>query len=126
MPNIIIIDDDADAVEALSDYLKEIKMIVLACGYNGKDAVELYKKHKTDVLLPDFTIPKFDGYYAIENIKKTNPEAKIIVLTGSVEEKFDERIDEHEPYAIFTKPYDIDELITMVEKCCIKPEQVIS
>ena len=126
MSSIIIIDDDIDAVETLSDYLEEVKMIVLGCGYNGKDAVELYKKHKPDVVLLDLTMPEFDGYYAIENIKKTNPEAKIIVLTGSVEEKFDERIDEHEPYAIFTKPYDIDELITMVEKCCIKPEQVIS
>ncbi len=126
MPSIIIIDDDTDAVETLKDYLEEIKMIVLACGYNGKDAVELYKKHKPDVVLLDLTMPEFDGYYAIENIKKIDPVAKIIILTGSVEEKFDERIDEHETYAIFTKPYDIDELITMVEKCCIKPEQVIS
>jgi len=126
MPSIIIIDDDRDAVETLSDYLKEIKMMVLACGYNGKDAVELYKKHKPDVVLLDLAMPEFDGYYAVENIKKINPEAKIIILTGTVEEKCDKKIDEYEPYAIFTKPYEINELITMMEKCCIKPEQVIS
>ena len=123
MSSIIIIDDDVNAVESLKEYFELSKMDVLGCGYNGKDAVELYKKHKPDVVLLDLNMPEFDGYYAIENIKKINPKTKIIVLTGSVVAETKEKLDEYQLYAIFSKPYKITELATMVKQCS-KSEQV--
>jgi len=81
MTRVIIIDDNREAAETLSEYCVISEMQVLACGYNGKDTVELYKKYNPDVILVDLPMPEFDGYYAIENIKKINPEAKIIVCS---------------------------------------------
>lgn len=125
MTRVIIIDDNREATEMLCEYLVISEMQVLACGYNGKDAVELYKKYNPDVILVDLPMPEFDGYYAIENIKKINPEAKIIVLTRSVWEYFGEKLVELEPYAIFIKPYMIMELVDIIEKCSNKHEQII-
>ncbi len=122
MSSIIIIDDDVDAVEILKEYFEELKIDVLGCGFNGKDAVELYKKHNPDVVLLDLAMPEFDGFYAIENIQKINPKTKIIILTGSVDAESMEKLDGHQIYAIFLKPYKITELGTMVRSMMVYDE----
>ncbi len=123
MSSIIIIDDDVDAVETLKEYFEESKIDVLGCGFNGKDAVELYKKHNPNVVLLDLAMPEFDGFYAIENIQKINPKSKIIILTGSVDAESQEKLDGHQLYTIFTKPYKITELATMI-RTISKSDQV--
>ncbi|MBA4718692.1 MAG: response regulator [Nitrosopumilus sp.] len=84
----------------------------------------MYKKHQPDVVLLDLVMPEFDGYYAIENIRKINPDAKIIVLTSSVQEYYGKKLVELKPYAIFIKPFMIKELVTMIEKDSNKLEQI--
>ncbi len=123
MSSIIIIDDDVDAVETLKEYFEASKIDVLSCGFNGKDAVELYKKHSPDVVLLDLAMPEFDGFYAIENIQKINPKAKIIILTGSVDAESKEKLDVHQIDTIFLKPYKITELATII-RTISKSDQV--
>lgn len=50
MLTAIVIDDDHDLTEVLSDLLEFHDIRVLGIGYNGKDAVQLYKKYKPDIL----------------------------------------------------------------------------
>ena len=84
MTSVIVVDDDRDTVEVFCEYLaiKDIK--VLGRGYDGKTAVELYKKHQPDVILLDVMMPDYDGFYGLENIRKINPEAKIIMVTADL------------------------------------------
>ena len=51
--NVIVVDDDRDMVESLSKLLAQKKIHVVAKGFNGKEAVELYFSYKPDVLLLD-------------------------------------------------------------------------
>ena len=116
MTSIILIDDDADAIETLNAYFEETKIDVCGYGYDGKDAVELYKKHNPDIVLLDLAMPKFDGIYGIENIQKINPKAKIIILTGSVDLETRDRLEKYHIAKIFSKPYDITKLASLVER----------
>ncbi len=65
MVNVIIIDDERDLVDALGDYFKEMKMKVVGNGHNGKEGIELYDKHRPDVILMDIDMPVYDGRFAI-------------------------------------------------------------
>ena len=84
MVNCILIDDDQDIVDLFSELLHEIDVEILATGNDGKDAVELYKKHKPDLVLSDLQMPRYDGYYAVENIKDVDSKAKFIIITGDL------------------------------------------
>ena len=42
--SVIVIDDNVDTLESLSDYLSLRGFDILGCGENGLDAVQLYKK----------------------------------------------------------------------------------
>lgn len=82
MVNCILVDDDQDIVDVFSELLHMIDVDVLATCNNGKKAVELYKKHKPDLVLTDLQMPEYDGYYVVENIMDIDPNAKLIIVTG--------------------------------------------
>ena len=82
MVNCILINDDQDIVDVFSELLHAIDVDILATGNDGKDAVELYKKHKPDLVLTGLQMPRYDGYYAVENIKDIDSTAKFIIITG--------------------------------------------
>lgn len=85
MVNCILIDDDQDIVDVFSELLHVIDMDILATGDDGEDAVELYKKHKPDLVLTGLQMPRYDGYYAVENIKDIDSMAKFIIITGDLD-----------------------------------------
>ena len=107
-----MVDDDLDTVEVFSQYLSLKGIDVVGTGHNGKDAFELYQELKPDVVLLDMKMPEFDGQYAIDKIKKLDPNAKIIVVTGY----HDYKIDENQVAAIFYKPYEINQIMNAIQK----------
>ncbi|MFN8419045.1 MAG: response regulator [Anaerolineae bacterium] len=49
---------------------------------NGEEAIELAKEVSPDVVLLDLNMPKITGMMALPQIKKNNPNAKVLILTG--------------------------------------------
>lgn len=49
---------------------------------NGSEAVSLYQETSPDVVLMDVNMPGKDGLAALRDIKKTNPNAAVIMLTS--------------------------------------------
>jgi len=49
---------------------------------NGHEAVEMFRDLRPDVVLMDLRMPEMDGIEATKQIRKINPEAKIIALTS--------------------------------------------
>lgn len=112
MINVIIVDDDEDSLQLMSQFLKLKGINVIAEAKDGKTAVEQYQELKPDVIITDMNMPEFDGSYVINEIKKFDPKAKIIVVTAFQEYKF----DKNQVFATLTKPYDVDELLTKINE----------
>jgi len=49
---------------------------------NGQEAVEKYQKIKPDLVLMDITMPVMDGLTAVAEIKKIDPDAKIVMCSA--------------------------------------------
>ncbi len=103
---VIIIDDDKDQVSLLSEIIENLGKKVSGVGFNGKDAIELFEKHKPDTVFLDIMMPEYDGFYAIDKIKKIDTEAKIIAITGDVTEKTS-AILQSSNVSIIYKPFEI-------------------
>ena len=116
MPNIIIVDDDKDTILTFADYLAIHKIEVLGLAYDGKEAIELYKKLKPDIVLLDIMMPEYDGFYAFEGIRKLNPDAKIIAVTADLTADTEKKLIQLNANALTYKPYDIENIIETIEK----------
>jgi DNA-binding NarL/FixJ family response regulator len=115
MTQIIIIDDEVDFTEILKDYCEMSDIEVVGIGHNGQDAINLCKDHSPDFMLLDLSMPQFDGFYALENIRKWNNTIKIIVLTGLLTESSVKNLDQYEIFATLIKPVDPDEIIKKIK-----------
>jgi len=112
----IVVDDDFDTVEVFTEYLELKDIDVVGKGYNGKEAVSLYKTLKPDVVFLDVLMPDYDGFYALEKIRQLNPDSKVIMVTASLTAQTEDLLKELNASAVIYKPYDIDNVIETVHR----------
>lgn len=87
--NIIIIDDDAIVASSMKTILTcDNEVEVLALGYDGKEAVSLYKEWKPDIILMDIQMKEMSGLEAAKEIKDIDENAKIILLTTFLDDGY--------------------------------------
>lgn len=87
--NIVVVDDDNIVSESLKIILGADPQInVVATGNNGEAALELYRKHKPEVLVSDIRMEGMTGLEAGEKILKEDPEAKILYLTTFLDDDY--------------------------------------
>jgi DNA-binding NarL/FixJ family response regulator len=60
----------------------ERDMKLVAEAGNGREALDVVRRHKPDVILMDLRMPELDGIAAVKRIRAEMPEAKIIALTS--------------------------------------------
>lgn len=79
---ILIVDDHPLLREGIESLVgKQPDMVVAAEAASGKEAIDLFHKHRPDVTLLDMRMPDLDGLEAMTIILGDFPEAKFIVLT---------------------------------------------
>ncbi len=83
MIRILVVDDHPIVREGLVAILEaQDDFDVIAEGNNGAEAVDLYRRLQPDVVLMDLQMPTVDGVAAIQQIRDTSPDARIVVLTA--------------------------------------------
>lgn len=79
---VMLVEDHSMIREGLKQLLELEKDIKVIAGFpDGRSAVEQYPKVRPDVVLMDINLPVLNGLEATELIRKTDPQAKIIMLT---------------------------------------------
>ena len=118
MVRAIVIDDEHDIEEVISEFLKLKDIDVVGSGHNGKQAAELYEKFKPDIVLMDLIMPDYDGFYGLEKIRAQDPDSKIIIFSASLTPEYIERLKQMNVSGITRKPYDMDNVIELIDKVC--------
>jgi len=115
MIRVVVIEDDRDGAEVLAECLRIKGIDVLEKGYNGLDAVQLYKKLKPDFVLLDMLMPYYDGFYGLRKILEFDPKAKVIIVSASIAQDEKEKLTNLGASAIVRKPYEMDALIGVMQ-----------
>jgi DNA-binding NarL/FixJ family response regulator len=114
---VLIADDHHVVRRGLVFFLRTQKGLeIIGEAANGKEAVELAKSLKPDIILMDLVMPEMDGIQATKIIKKEQPEIKIMMLTSFSDQ--DHVIPALEAGASGFQLKDIqpDELVTSIKK----------
>jgi len=113
-PTILVIDDEEDFLENVSEILGRwgYEVDTAVTGYEGLQRISLYRY---DLVLLDIIMPLINGLETLKRLKKIDRELPVIVLTG------DGRIDtavqamKDGAYDYLTKPIDWDKLKVIVK-----------
>jgi DNA-binding NarL/FixJ family response regulator len=79
---VMVVDDHPVVRFGISAIIgTQADMAVVAQAAGGREAVELYRRHRPDVTLMDLRLPEMSGVEAIRAIRQDYPESGFIVLT---------------------------------------------
>ncbi|HTU88917.1 MAG TPA: response regulator [Gemmataceae bacterium] len=80
-PNLLLIDDDADAARTVSSILRQERYeVVVACG--ADEALSALEERSYDVVLLELNLAEADGLTVLAKVRKRAPTTACIVMTG--------------------------------------------
>jgi CheY-like chemotaxis protein len=112
--NILIVDDDIEMTETLSDILTDLGHHVEIAN-DGFKAIQKAKTQTFDVILMDIKMPAMNGVETCKKIKHIQPKVAVMMMTAySVEDLVAEALKEG-AYGVWYKPVEIEKVIELVE-----------
>ena len=82
MIRVLSVDDHPLLREGIAALVtNQTDMQIVAEASNGREALELFRKHRPDITLMDLQMPEMSGIDAMSSIRGEFPDARIIVLT---------------------------------------------
>ena len=116
---VLVVDDEENIRQILKEYLNEFGYDVV-CAVNGQEALQIYKNGRFDVILSDLVMRPVDGLELLGEIKKVDPDAIFIMVTGypSIESALEAIKKGARDY--ITKPFNIDEIRLKMERVLLE------
>lgn len=113
---ILIVDDAAFMRMMIKDILSKNGFEVVDEAADGAQAVEKYKEHTPDLVTMDITMPEMDGITSLKEIKKIDPNAKIIMCSAMGQQAM--VIDAIQAGAkdFIVKPFQADRVLEAIKK----------
>lgn len=112
---ILVIDDEDVVRSLLNDTLSEKGYSVVTVG-DGEEGYQEAMTNNYDLIIIDFMLPGDDGIKIIEHIKKNEPDAVIILITGcNVVENIQNAVHAG-VFDYLPKPFDLDQMHFSVER----------
>ncbi|MBT1072329.1 hybrid sensor histidine kinase/response regulator [Pelotalea chapellei] len=111
--SILIVDDEKVIRDLCARALMEYR--VFQAG-NCADAVRVYEKERTDLVLADVMMPGGDGIQLLRQIKKLDPNAAVIIMTGFADKEIILNALKEGADDFISKPLNLLQLKTVMEK----------
>lgn len=83
----LVVDDEGHLRLLLRNLLKRIGVTKLHEASNGTQACEVYAQHQPDLVLMDVNMPGMNGIETLQEIRRTDPDATVIMLTSMTSRK---------------------------------------
>lgn len=120
---VLIADDSMFIQLQLRKFFEnEMKFEVVAIAKDGREAVDLYAKHKPDLVTMDITMPNKTGVQAVQEIIAMDPNAKCIMISAIQDaDKLTEALKVgakgyvKKPLELDKRPY-VDDLISEIKE----------
>ena len=118
---ILIVDDEADLRLLLKSILESDYTVTEA--ENGAALKKLFTAEAPDVILLDLNLPDANGLDLLPQIKKSWPNAEVIVLTGAATFEAAVEATKRGAYHFINKPFDTAALLVTIERAIENQQQ---
>ena len=113
---VLIVDDDAEIVELISDILSREGGFDIRTASSGYEAGMITQQFRPDLILLDYMLPDVNGNVVCQTIRK-NPEfenTRIIIVSGVIKQDEIDQLLRAGAQEFLKKPFNISELLDKV------------
>jgi two-component system chemotaxis response regulator CheY len=114
--NILIVDDAAFMRMMIKDILTKNGYIVVGEAENGAVALDKFQELNPDLVIMDITMPEVDGIQAVKEIRKIDPNAKIIMCSAMGQQAMVIEAIQAGAKDFIVKPFQAERVIEAVKK----------
>jgi signal transduction histidine kinase len=112
---LLVVDDEPDVVQSLQDLLRREYRVLGAT--HARDGLRLLREQPVHVVMTDQRMPEITGIEFLRNARHDRPDAIRLLFTGYADIKaVIDAINEGHVYRYITKPWDPDELLTILHQ----------
>ena len=113
---VLLVEDEDSVRRFAARALRRQGYTVLEAG-NGHEALEIKAAHDgtIDLVVSDIVMPEMDGPSLLKELRKTNPELKIIFMSGYADDALSS-LASGEEFAFLSKPFQLTDLVTAVKE----------
>ncbi len=111
-PQILVVDDENGPRQALRMLLKEEYAVHLAEDVDS--AIAILKQKPIELVITDVRMPKRSGVDLLREVKQSQPDLQVIVLTGYGQLETAVKAVEYGAFSYMEKPFDNDAMLDMV------------
>jgi len=114
---ILVVDDEPEILEMISDYLKDGIGYAIYTAADGMSALDLLEKEKIDLVLSDINMPFMKGFDLLKEVRDKYPHIKRVLITAYNVEDYLELAMKHDIGNIFVKttPFNFQELSAILD-----------
>lgn len=122
-PSILLVEDEENLHEALKLNL-ELEGYQVTSAYDGIEAMKAFENEYFDLIIMDVMLPEIDGFNVTQNIRLTNTEVPILIL--SAKDTSADKVQGLKKGAddYLTKPFNLEELLLRVQKLILKNKRL--
>ena len=118
---VLLVDDEEEFVTALAERL-ELRGIKASIATSGEEALRRIGTDEPNLVVLDVLMPGLGGLDVLDQIKKTDPQIKVILLTGRGSAEEDDQSVPLGAFDYLIKPVNIDDLIQKMRVALNDPE----
>ena len=112
---ILVLDDHVDVAASIGEIL-ELDGHEVTLVHNGINAIAAYTNNFFDIGLFDVKMPGINGVDSFLEIKKMNPHANVIMMTGYADDGVIERAIENGALGPLRKPFEVESLQALLQE----------
>ena len=114
-PTVLVVDDEPELIELLSDVVGSMDCLVLTAATIA-DARRMLAREPIDLLVADLRLPDGDGASLLPALRKRNPAARAIVITGEPTVSAAATAMRHGAVDFVSKPFDATQIVDRVRQ----------
>src|SRR5262245_4062754 len=112
---ILVLDDHVDVAQGIAEIL-DLFGYEVTLAHDGPTAISLYNSKKIDIGLFDIRMPGMNGVEAFLEIRKTHPDANIIMMSGYADDDLIECALKNGAHGLLAKPFEPEGMLAKVNE----------
>jgi PAS domain S-box-containing protein len=120
---VLVIEDKPEMIQILTDYVLGPQGYVTLAALDGEEGLRMALSEEPDLVILDLRMPKMSGLYVLETLRELQCPVPVIVITAYGSEEVVVRALRLGADDYVAKPFELDEMINVIERVLNKSKQ---